>query len=138
MNLRIQAAFWIGALLFLLLFLWIFSGILLPFILGIALAYLLDPLADRLERGGMSRFWATITIVLVTVMVIAAMILIVVPILVSQATAFIERLPDYVTQLRALSERFFRTRIGQFFGTSDAETERQSGGGGRRHLDHRR
>ena len=50
----------------LLLFLWVFSGILLPFILGMALAYLLDPLADRLERGGMSRFWATITIVLLS------------------------------------------------------------------------
>ena len=50
MNLRRQAAFWLGALAFLLLFLWVFSGILLPFILGMALAYLLDPVADRLER----------------------------------------------------------------------------------------
>ena len=121
MNLRIQVAFWLGALLLLLLFLWIFSGILLPFILGIALAYLLDPLADRLERAGMNRFWATITILLITVLVIAAMLLIVVPILVSQATAFIERLPDYATQLRGLTRRFFETRIGQFFDTRDAE-----------------
>ena len=57
---------------FLLLFLWVFSGILLPFILGMALAYLLDPVADRLERRGMSRFWATITIVLLTVLVLVA------------------------------------------------------------------
>ena len=48
-----------------------FSDILLPFILGMALAYLLDPLADWLERSGMSRFWATITIVILTVLVLA-------------------------------------------------------------------
>ena len=42
-----------------------------------ALAYLLDPVADRLERGGMSRFWATITIVLITVLVCALLVLIV-------------------------------------------------------------
>lgn len=122
MNLRLQAAFWIGALVILVLFLWIFSGILLPFILGIALAYLLDPVADRLERRGMNRFWATITIVLITVLVLAVVSIIVVPILVSQAAAFLERLPDYVTQFQALSERFFRTRIGRFFDTRDAQT----------------
>ena len=55
----------------LLLFLWVFSDILLPFIMGMALAYLLDPLADRLERAGMSRFWATITIVILTVLILA-------------------------------------------------------------------
>ena len=104
MNLRLQAAFWVGALLFLLLFLWVFSGILLPFILGMALAYLLDPVADRLERAGMSRFWATITILLVAVLVVALLILIVVPVLVTQLTGFLERLPAYVEQLRALGE----------------------------------
>jgi predicted PurR-regulated permease PerM len=121
-NLRLQAAFWIGALLLLLLFLWIFSSILLPFILGIALAYLLDPVADSLERGGMNRFWATITIVLMTVLVIALVALIVVPVLVSQLSGFLERLPDYVAQFQALSERFFRTRIGQYFDTRDTES----------------
>jgi len=120
-NLRLQAAFWIGALLLLLLFLWIFSSILLPFILGIALAYLLDPVADSLERGGMNRFWATITIVLMTVLVIALVALIVVPVLVSQLSGFLERLPDYVAQFQALSERFFRTRLGQYFDTRDTE-----------------
>ena len=59
MTLGRQAAFWIGVLLLILLFFWVFSEILLPFILGLALAYLLDPIADRLERAGMSRFWAT-------------------------------------------------------------------------------
>jgi predicted PurR-regulated permease PerM len=116
-NLRLQAAFWIGALLLLLLFLWVFSGILLPFILGMALAYLLDPFADRLQRAGMSRFWATITIVILSVLILALVGSIVVPLLVSQLSDFLERLPTYVTQLQGLLNRFLRTEIGQYFGS---------------------
>lgn len=117
MNLRMQAAFWIGALLALLLFLWVFSDILLPFIMGMALAYLLDPVADWLERVGMNRFWATITIVILTVMVLTLVALIAVPLLVAQLAAFLERLPIYFAELQALGNRFFQTRIGQFFRT---------------------
>lgn len=115
MNLRLEAAFWIAALLALLLFLWVFSDILLPFIMGTALAYLLDPFADRLQRIGMSRFWATITIVVLTILVLALVALIIVPLLVSQLTGFLERLPSYIAQLQSLGDRFFQTRIGQFF-----------------------
>ena len=86
MNLRTQAVVLDRrARSLLLLFLWVFSDILLPFILGMALAYLLDPLADRLERAGMSRFWATITIVVLTVLVLALVALVVVPLLWSRS-----------------------------------------------------
>jgi predicted PurR-regulated permease PerM len=117
MIFRTQLMFWLGALLFLALFLWVFSDILLPFILGMALAYLLDPLADWLQRWGMSRFWATITIVVLTVLVLTLVALIVVPLLFAQLSAFLERLPSYVTQIQGLGNRFFQTRIGQFFRT---------------------
>jgi predicted PurR-regulated permease PerM len=115
-SFRLQAVFWIAALLFLLLFLWVFSDILLPFILGMALAYLLDPIADRLERAGMSRFWATITIVLMSVLVLALVALIVIPLLVSQLAAFLERLPEYVERLQTLGNWFFQTEIGRYLG----------------------
>ena len=119
MNLRVQALFWLGALVFLLLFLWVFSGILLPFIMGMALAYLLDPIADRLERAGMSRFWATITIVVLSVLVFALVALIGIPLLVGQLSAFLEKLPVYAAELQALGDRFFETRVGQYFKTQD-------------------
>jgi len=123
MSFRIQAAFWIGALLFLLLFLWIFSGILLPFIMGMALAYLLDPFADRLERAGMSRFWATVTIVILSVLILTLVGLILVPLLISQLSSLLENLPSYAARLQALANRFLRTEIGQYFGAQ------QEGGG---------
>src|SRR4051794_41815897 len=47
--------FWALILAFVILCIWLLSGILLPFAAGIALGYLLDPVADRLERVGLSR-----------------------------------------------------------------------------------
>lgn len=117
MSLRLEVAFWLGALLVLLLFLWIFSGILLPFIMGMALAYLLDPFADSLERAGMSRLWATITIVILSILVLAVVALLVIPLFVSQLSSFLERLPSYAQELQSLGDRFFATRIGQYFRT---------------------
>ena len=38
---------------------WLLHEILLPFVAGMALAYLLDPLANRIERLGVNRFMAT-------------------------------------------------------------------------------
>lgn len=119
MNLPRQAAFWIGALLAVFLFFWLFSEILLPFILGMAMAYLLDPLADRLQRAGLSRFWATITIVLGSVLALVIAALIVGPILFTQLSGLLERLPSYVQKLRELANGFFQTRIGQYFGAQD-------------------
>ncbi len=116
MNLRVQAMFWISVLLILLLFLWVFSGILLPFILGMALAYLLDPIADWLERIGMNRFWATITIVILSVVVFSLAALTVIPLLISQLAGFLDNLPGYAAELQALGNRFLDTEIGRYFG----------------------
>ena len=59
---RNQTIFWsITALVFFLV-LWGLGQVQLPFVLGIAIAYLLDPLADRLEALGLSRSLAVLTI----------------------------------------------------------------------------
>ena len=54
-----QVIFWTVALVALVVVLWLLSDILLPFVAGMALAYLLDPAVKRLERlgvnGGSSR-----------------------------------------------------------------------------------
>ena len=54
-----QAKYWgIGAIV-LALMLWYLGNILLPFVLGAAIAYSLDPVADRLEAAGLTRVSAT-------------------------------------------------------------------------------
>ncbi|WP_439272845.1 AI-2E family transporter [Pseudochrobactrum sp. HB0163] len=99
---RKQAMFWVIATLLLVVFLIVFSSILLPFVAGIALAYFLDPVADRLERFGMSRFVATVAILIAFVLVLVLGLIIIVPILVTQLAEFIAKFPGYFTQLQSL------------------------------------
>jgi predicted PurR-regulated permease PerM len=113
---RRQAAFWGGVLLAFLFFVWLLSGILLPFIMGMALAYLLDPIADRLEMVGFSRFWATIAIVLIAVLSLALAMVIVAPVLIGQLSALLDHLPSYAARLQSAGNHFFETRLGRFFG----------------------
>jgi predicted PurR-regulated permease PerM len=98
-----QALFWLGALAFVSFFLWLFAGILLPFIVGMTLAYFLDPVADRLERLGLSRLLATLTILITFVVLFIAFIMVVVPILATQLVDFSSKLPSYIARLQALA-----------------------------------
>ena len=59
-----QIKYWTIAASILLIFLWLLGDILLPFVLGAAIAYLLDPIVDRLERLGTGRVLGTILILL--------------------------------------------------------------------------
>lgn len=99
---RRQAFFWSLALAFVLIFLWLFSGILLPFVAGLALAYFLDPVADFLENRGFSRLLAALVILFLFVVVFIVALMVLVPVLSGQIAGFLERLPELVTRLQGL------------------------------------
>jgi len=91
-----QLAFWAIGLLSVIVFLYVLRGILLPFIAGMALAYFLDPVADWLEKSGMGRTLATSLILGVFLLVFVVCLVLILPILVEQFSAFISRLPQYL------------------------------------------
>ncbi len=99
-GLRRQVFFWLVALAIFVVFLMLFSSVLLPFIAGMALAYFLDPVADRLERIGLSRLMATVVILVSFVVVFVLSLMIIIPVLASQLNEFIQRVPSYITQLQ--------------------------------------
>ena len=70
--------------------------VLLPFVLGAALAYFLDPLADRLELMRLSRAGAVGIIVLGMMSLIAAAVLLLLPTLLGQIRQAVEALPNAV------------------------------------------
>ncbi len=74
---------------------YLLRGALTPFLVGMAVAYLLDPLADRLERAGVPRGLAALLIVASFLMAFVTVLIILVPILSAQITALVGRLPDY-------------------------------------------
>jgi predicted PurR-regulated permease PerM len=102
-----QFRYWgIAAAVFLLL-LWLLGDVMLPFIVGGAIAYFLDPLADRLERWGLSRVAATSVISLVALLLVVLLVLAVIPTLVNQLTALVNAAPDIAKRLQGfLLERF--------------------------------
>ncbi|MEO4044727.1 AI-2E family transporter [Hoeflea sp. CAU 1731] len=101
-SLRWQIVFWLCVLLAFGLFLYVFSDILLPFVAGMALAYFLDPVADRLEKVGLSRLVATLFILAAFVVLFVVAIIVVIPLLISQANQFIAGLPENLSRLQQL------------------------------------
>lgn len=102
-----QAKYWGITIAILMTLLWLLGDVILPFILGGAIAYCLDPIADRLEAMGCSRVISVTIISLVTLFVFVMMFLLVIPTLVQQAAQLIETAPDLFNQLQGfLTERF--------------------------------
>ena len=102
-----QMRYWGIAIAVFFVVLWFLGDVILPFVLGGAIAYCLDPIADRLERVGFSRMMATITITVVAAILFVFAALLVIPTLVSQTIGLVETAPDLVAGLRAfLTERF--------------------------------
>lgn len=99
---QFQLRFWIGALVLTALSLWLLSGILLPFVAGIVLAYFLNPVVARLERIGIARTLSALVVVGIMLLVVLLFFLLALPILSSQLFEFIQRLPSYVARLQGL------------------------------------
>ena len=58
-----QLIYWLAALALFFVLLSVFGSVLLPFLIGGAIAYFLDPVADRLETWGLGRasaVWAVV------------------------------------------------------------------------------
>ena len=62
MSLQRQVLIWVILLALSVYVLFVLSGVLLPFVAGITIGYLLDPLASKLERVGLNRLGATVVI----------------------------------------------------------------------------
>ncbi|WP_439155654.1 AI-2E family transporter [Yoonia sp.] len=104
---REQAKYWGIATAVFLIVLWFLGDVILPFVLGGAIAYCLDPIADRLEKLGFSRTVSVAIITLVTIVVFVVLILLVIPTLVQQTTQLINTAPELFSRLQSgLTDRF--------------------------------
>lgn len=102
-----QLKYWGIAAVIFLLALWFLGDVMLPFIVGGAIAYMLDPVADRLERLGLGRVAATTVISLVALIVILPVLIFLSRALVEQAIGLFDTAPELLRQLQVvLSERF--------------------------------
>jgi len=93
--------------------LWLLGDVLLPFVLGGAIAYFIDPVADRLERAGLSRVSATALITVVSVLLFVILALLVIPTLVSQLIDLFELMPQLMRDLQAFLTVKFPSLLNQ-------------------------
>lgn len=111
MTARRQLTFWLAGMAVFGLLLFLLSDILLPFVAGMAVAYMLDPIADRLEGWGLSRTMATVVITALFMVVALGALFVLLPILYHQALDLISRAPAIAGALRdyvlSLSETLF-------------------------------
>ncbi|MGG7567215.1 AI-2E family transporter [Rhodovulum sp. DZ06] len=100
MSVGEQVRWWSVGFAVFIAFLWVFSNVLTPFLAGAAMAYFLDPLADRLEAKGLSRALATVIISTVAFGGVSALLIMIVPEAFAQLRDLIEALPGYAQAVR--------------------------------------
>ena len=104
MTLGEQAKWWTIALGALILVLLLLANVLLPFVLGAAIAYLCDPLADRLEAKGLSRTVATVLITAAALLIAITAILVLTPLLIDQIRLAVDAAPGIIGAIKSFLE----------------------------------
>ncbi|HRO13552.1 MAG TPA: AI-2E family transporter [Paracoccus sp. (in: a-proteobacteria)] len=104
-----QVWWWSGITAVMVLALWGLGNVMTPFLIGAGIAYVLDPIADRLESAGLSRTKAVALITIIAVLAFLLALTLVVPMVVRQLAQFIEAAPGYFETAQTwLSARFPR------------------------------
>lgn len=118
MTLDRRVVFWLAAAAGFVAFLFVFGPILLPFVAGMAIAYLLDPLADWFERRGMSRLAATLLILVLFVLFLVVILLVILPILVNQLAELAAGMPTYIARIEELIGSLLTSKWAESLGVN--------------------
>jgi predicted PurR-regulated permease PerM len=94
---------WLLAAAGLLLALWLLSPILTPFVIGAGLAYLGDPVVDRLQRWKLSRTAGVSVVFVVIALGMLLAVLLLIPLLYAQVSALLTRIPDALAWTQAVA-----------------------------------
>ncbi len=91
--------FFLAAVVVTLVGLYLSRNVLTPFVIAFALAYLLDPLADKLEEWKLSRTLSVTTILISFFLVVVVAILILIPLFRIQLERLAANLPNYIGRI---------------------------------------
>ena len=92
--------------------LYLLGPVLTPFLVGAGLAYLGDPLADRLETKGLSRTAAVVVVFAVMLAVFALALVVLLPLLQQQLSVLAAKLPDYLDWLQQQAVPWLQRVVG--------------------------
>lgn len=110
---RQQMKYWGIAAVVFAVALWWLGDVILPFVLGAAVAYFLDPVADRIEAMGASRAMATAIITLGAILIFVLLALLVIPTLINQAVALFDTAPKVLQEFQTFLTAKFPDLLDQ-------------------------
>ncbi len=88
------------------------KDVLLPFVVGIVLAYALNPVAEAMVRRGLSRTAASALVVALILVTVGLALVLLMPRLLAQAQGLVETLPAMVQRLRQVVEEVAQEHLG--------------------------
>lgn len=95
-----QWRFWLIVLAVFVAVVWLLKAMLLPFIIGMLVAYFLNPLVDKLSQHNVPRWLSSLTVLGGFVLLAALILVLILPILQHQIGALITSIPEYLERLR--------------------------------------
>jgi predicted PurR-regulated permease PerM len=91
---------------------WLLAPVLTPFAVSALLAYLGDPLVDRLQRWKLSRTAAVCVVFVLMTLAIVGVVLLLIPMLERQISSFIEQLPRYIDWIQSRLLPWIQRNLG--------------------------
>lgn len=116
--------FWLALFIFFCVSVYVLRSVLLPFVAGIIIGYLLDPLTTKFEKWGLNRSLATIVVMTLVVLIVFPLLILLIGVINEQLGNFISSIPAYLTSLLKKIEPVF-IELQQRFPDLDAEKVRQ-------------
>ena len=104
---------WGGILAAIVAAIWLLSPVLFPFLVGLAIAYVLDPAVDKVERWGVGRTFATSLVMAAFFFILAAIILLLSPILVDQVHGLTRWVAQGIEELQGLIRPYLEEYLNQ-------------------------
>ena len=97
--------------------LYLLLPVLTPFLIAAILAYICDPLVDKICLWGVGKFklgrtLATVLVMLAIMGIMAGLVLILIPLLQKESQLLAERLPNVIANIRATVEPFLQKQFG--------------------------
>lgn len=115
---------WLTVFVLFCLAVYVLRSVLLPFVAGIIIGYLLDPVADKFQKMGLSRTWATVIVMLLVILLFFPLLFLLLGVIQGQITDFLLAVPDYIAALMKKIEPVFY-ELQSKFPDIDAEKIRE-------------
>ena len=90
---------------------WLLSPILAPFLFAAILAYILDPLVERLSRPGVPRVLSVVFVLALALLLLVMLVLIVLPLLYKETRLLIDKLPALLDWVNSQAAPWLKERL---------------------------